>query len=56
MKMVLFRLPGLQVLHASLGLFDGGDKRIPFFQPYNGGHGPLPGPGRELVLKLRYGF
>jgi hypothetical protein len=41
---------------ADLGLFDAGDRRRPFVQPYDGGHGPLPGTGREVVLKLRYGF
>ncbi|HLO66481.1 MAG TPA: TonB-dependent receptor plug domain-containing protein [Holophaga sp.] len=41
---------------ASLGVFDAGDRRTPFFQPYNGGHGPLPGQGREWVAKVRYGF
>lgn len=43
-------------LRADLGLFDAGDRRRPFAQPYDGGHGPLPGTGREIVLKLRYGF
>jgi hypothetical protein len=45
-----------QAFTASLGVFDGSDRQVPFFQPYNGGHGPLPGQGRETVLKVRYGF
>jgi outer membrane cobalamin receptor len=44
------------LLRADLGLFDAGDRRRPFVQPYNGGHGPLPGTGREIAAKLRYGF
>jgi hypothetical protein len=43
-------------LRADLGLFDAGDRRRPFVQAYDGGHGPLPGPGREITFKLRYGF
>ncbi|MBI3131898.1 MAG: TonB-dependent receptor [Acidobacteria bacterium] len=41
---------------ASLGLQDALDRRVPFVQPYDGGHGPLPGTGREFLAKLRYGF
>lgn len=43
-------------LRADLGLFDAGDRRRAFVQAYDGGHGPLPGQGREVVFKLRYGF
>ena len=43
-------------LRADLGIFDLGDRRRPFVQPYTGGHGPLPGTGREISFKLRYGF
>lgn len=41
---------------ASLGGFDLGDKRPGFIQAYPGGAVPLPDGGRELVVKLRYGF
>ncbi|HJV90412.1 MAG TPA: TonB-dependent receptor [Holophagaceae bacterium] len=41
---------------AALGLQDALDRRVPFPQPYDGGHGPLPGTGREVVVKLRTGF
>ncbi len=27
-----------------------------YIQPYNGNHSPLPGPGREFLLKLTYSF
>ena len=42
--------------HVSLGVHDLLDRAPAFIQPYNGGHPPLPGPGREVVLKARYGF
>ena len=41
---------------AALGVQDASDRRVPYIQPYDGGHSPLPGPGREIVAKLRYGF
>jgi outer membrane cobalamin receptor len=41
---------------ASLGVFDAGNRQVPFLQPYNGGHTPLPGTGRELMAKLKVGF
>ena len=45
-----------QALTASLGVQDLTNRAVPFPQPYDGGHGPLPGLGREWVLKLRHGF
>lgn len=42
--------------HYSLGVHDLLDRAPAFLQPYNGGHPPLPGPGREVVFKARYGF
>ena len=50
---VTFR-PGPWAL--SLGIQDALDQAPPFLQAYPGGHGPLPGTGREWVLKLRHGF
>lgn len=43
-------------LSASLGVYNlfGTDYR--FVQPYTGGHAPLPGLGREVMLKLTYLF
>lgn len=41
---------------AGVGVFDILDKGITFIQPYNGYHAPLPGPSRELVLRLTYNF
>ncbi|MDO1450903.1 TonB-dependent receptor plug domain-containing protein [Rhodocytophaga aerolata] len=36
------------------GVYDLLNKQFQFIQPYNSGHAPLPGPGREFVLKLSY--
>ena len=44
------------VVTASIGLFDITNREVPFIQPYNGGNGFLPGQGREVLLKLKYGF
>ncbi len=45
---------------ASLGVQDTTDRKVPFVQPYftdpATAHGSLPGPGREILAKLRYGF
>lgn len=40
----------------SLGVQDALDEAPPHLQAYAGGHGPLPGTGREWVVKLRHGF
>lgn len=41
---------------ASLGVQDLLNERPPFLQAYNGGHPGLPGPSREILLRLGYGF
>jgi hypothetical protein len=43
-------------LRISLGVHDLASSGIKFIQPYNGYHAPLPGPSREIVLKLNYEF
>lgn len=43
-------------LTVALSLQDALDRQRAYAQPYDGGHGPLPGLGREWVLKLRHGF
>lgn len=43
-------------LSASLAVQNALDQAPPFVQAYDGGHAPLPGPGREWVVKLRHGF
>lgn len=47
---VLFEKPDI-----SLGVHDVFNAGIEFAQPYAGGHPPLPGPSREVVLRLSYG-
>ncbi|MCB9650877.1 MAG: TonB-dependent receptor plug domain-containing protein [Deltaproteobacteria bacterium] len=44
-------MPGLEA-----GLFAHNllDQTETFIQPYFGGHGPLPGPGRQIMLRLAY--
>ncbi len=43
-------------LQFGAGVYDLFDQRFHFIQPYNGGHAPLPGPSREILLRLRYVF
>jgi outer membrane cobalamin receptor len=43
-------------LKLGLGCYNIFDEDCPFIQPYNGGHPPLPGLSRELVLRLTYSF
>jgi outer membrane receptor protein involved in Fe transport len=42
--------------NASLGVFDLLNERPSYLQAYNGGHPGLPGPSREIVLRVGYGF
>jgi outer membrane cobalamin receptor len=44
-------IPGLEL---GAGVYDLADQRFQFLQPYAGGHPPLPGPGREVVVRLAY--
>ena len=41
-------------LEVGAGVFDVADQHVRYLQPYNGGHAPLPGPGREFVLRVSY--
>jgi outer membrane cobalamin receptor len=36
------------------GVYDIFNEQINYIQPYNSNHAPLPGPSRELILKLSY--
>jgi outer membrane receptor for ferrienterochelin and colicin len=42
------------VLDLSIGMNDILDQRYKFIQAYRSGSGPLPGPGRELTVRLRW--
>jgi outer membrane receptor for ferrienterochelin and colicins len=44
-------VPGLDI---GVGVYDVGNQHIHYVQPYNGGHAPLPGTGREVIFKLAY--
>jgi outer membrane cobalamin receptor len=41
-------------LNVGLGVYDLFNQQTYFIEPYNGPHAPLPGPSRELVIRLRY--
>lgn len=51
-----YRDLGLKGLDVSAGVRDVLNAAPPFIQPYNGGHAPLPGPGREVLLRVAYDF
>jgi outer membrane receptor for ferrienterochelin and colicin len=41
-------------LSAGLGVYNIFNKQFQFIQPYNGGHAPLPGLTREVMLRISY--
>lgn len=41
-------------LNIGIGAFDLLNEKFAFIQPYDGGHAPLPGPSREIVLRIQY--
>ena len=41
-------------LTIGLGCYDILNSKYSFIQPYNGYHAPLPGPSRELLVKVTY--
>jgi outer membrane receptor for ferrienterochelin and colicins len=43
-------------LDVGFGIYDLLDTTSTFIQPYNGGHAPLPGSGREYLLRVSYAF
>ena len=43
-------------LNFGLGVFDLLNQRYSFIQPYDGGHAGLPGPSREITIKIQYNF
>ncbi len=43
-------------LSVGVGVYDLFDQQYEFIQPYNGGHPPLPGPSREIILKVSYKY
>ncbi|GLI38538.1 TonB-dependent receptor plug domain-containing protein [Geobacter hydrogenophilus] len=51
---LLYRNAFWKGVDVGLGVFDLFGANHEFIQPYNGGHAPLPGPGREYVLRISY--
>ena len=43
-------------LEADLGVYDLFDQKVNYVQAYKGGLGPLPGTGREIVVRISYGI
>lgn len=41
-------------LTIGIGCYDIFDSKYSFIQPYNGYHAPLPGPSREILVKITY--
>ena len=55
---IFFRYQNLLTrgLEVGLGVYDVFNERFAYVQPYHGGHPALPGPSRELMLKLSYQY
>jgi outer membrane receptor protein involved in Fe transport len=55
---VYFRYQNLLTkgLEVGLGVYDIFNERFEYVQPYHGGHPALPGPSREIMLKLSYQY
>lgn len=51
---LLYRNAFWKGVDVGVGVFDLFGANHEFIQPYNGGHAPLPGPGREYVLRISY--
>ncbi len=51
---ILYQDMFLKGLDLGVGVYDIFDEKIKYIQPYNSGHAPLPGPSRELIVKLSY--
>jgi outer membrane receptor protein involved in Fe transport len=45
--------PGLDL---GLGVYNLLNADVPYLQPYDGGHAPLPGPSREFLARLTYAW
>lgn len=44
----------IQNFNAGIGVYDIFGQNDDFIQPYNSWHSPLPGPSREILVKLKY--
>ena len=53
---VSYRSLGVKGLDVGLGVANLLDQRQRFLQPYDGGHAPFPGPGREILGSVSYRY
>jgi len=51
---LLYRDLGIDGLDVGVGGFNLLDSDVPYLQPYNGGHAPLPGPSREILGRITF--
>jgi outer membrane receptor for ferrienterochelin and colicin len=51
---VLYRNLFVRGLELAAGVNNVADQRSDYLQPYNGGHPPLPGPGRDIMVRIAY--
>jgi hypothetical protein len=51
---LLYRDLGWKGLDVGVGGFNLLGQQVPYLQPYNGGHAPLPGASREFVARVSY--
>ncbi len=53
---VFYRDLVLDGLDATIAVHNVLDTHYRYIQPYDGGHAPLPAPGREVFARLSYRF
>jgi outer membrane receptor protein involved in Fe transport len=41
---------------AGIGIYNLANEKTALIQPFNNGHAPIPGPSREVFLRIGYGF
>ena len=51
---LLYRDLGWKGLDVGVGGFNLLGQQVPYLQPFNGGHAPLPGASREIVGRVSY--
>jgi outer membrane receptor for ferrienterochelin and colicin len=51
---LLYRNLGWKGLDVGVGAFNVLGEHVPYLQPYNGGHAPLPGSSREILGRVTY--
>jgi len=51
---LMYRDLGWKGLDVGVGGFNLLGQNVPYLQPYNGGHAPLPGASREIVGRVSY--